>query len=113
MSINIWLHVSLASLWQCHFFKQRPHGHGKVHGPHCIVLSMKFCTMLRPTIIYTSVQALALPALALAILTHHPRAVFRHFASAEVQGSISGAIPENVHFETVNLEPVNCEHDLK
>jgi len=59
-----------------------------------IVLSMKFCTMLRPTIIYTSVQALALPALALAILTHHPRAVFRHFASAEVQGSISSAIPK-------------------
>ena len=40
-----------------------------------------------------------------AVLTHHPRAVSRYFASAEVQGSISGAIPENVHFETVNLEP--------
>jgi len=29
-----------------------------------------------------------------AILTHHPRAVYRHFSSAEVQGSIRGAIPK-------------------
>ena len=46
MSINVFmLDKYLASLWQCQFFKRRPHGHGKVHDSHCDIL--------RPTIIFS------------------------------------------------------------